>query len=277
VLPLASIFRIDVHQVDEQQLDSIVKTLRKHKHLSLQALKIETLEEFRFYRDKGFDYLQGYFLSKPRAYSARDLPANKLAALHMLAELYKADIDFPQIQELIERDVALSFKLLKLINSSYFNVPHKVDSIKRAIVMLGMREVRNWASLIAIGSTSDNPVAMMEIALLRAKLCELVAIKAKYPPTAFFTVGMFSALDLIMLQPIDDIIRQLPLDDEVTTAILEREGVLGEALSCALAVEGAQWKDMRFGPLNRKQIVDAFKQAIQWTNEVVNKIQGTSG
>ncbi len=272
VLPLISIFRVNVHQIDEPRLDTLVAALRKYRDLLLQALKIETLEEFRFYRDKGFDYLQGYFLSRPRDYSSKDLPANKLAALNLLAEIYRPDVEFQHIQTLVQQDVALSFKLLKLINSSFFGVWQKVESVQRAVVMLGMKEIRNWISLIALSSTSDAPVAMMEVALLRAKLCEMLAVKARQSPTVYFTVGMFSALDIIMEHPIEVILKKLPLNDEVTAAILHRSGVPGEALACALAVENAEWKNMKFGTLNHRHIVDAFKEAVQWTNGIINNI-----
>lgn len=273
VLPLISIFSIDVHRIDEPRLQDLIGALRKYRDLSLLALKIETLEEFRLYRDKGFDYLQGYFLSRPRNYTSRDLPANKLAAMNLLAEIYRPDIDFQQIQAHIQQDVALSFKLLKLINSPFFGVVQKVESVQRAVVMLGIKEIRNWVTLIALSSTSDEPVAMMEIALLRAKLCELLAARTRQQPTVYFTVGMFSALDMIMKQPIDVILRKLPLSDEVTAAILHKEQGPGEALACALAIEAADWKHIRFATLNHRNIVDAFREAVHWTNEIVRHIQ----
>jgi len=270
VLQFADIFRIDVHQIKGNQLDKLIKFLRNFRQLSLLALKIETMEEYRLYCDKGFDYLQGYFLSSPREYVSRDLPANKIAILTLLATVHNADTELGEIEKTITQDVALSYKLLKLINSPFFSVGRKVDSVRQAIVLLGRNEIRSWVSLLALSNMSDEPVAMIEIALLRARLCEKLAVRAKLPNDGYFTVGMFSALDMLMKSPISHILAKLPLSDEVKAAILQHQGLQGEALSCALAVEKAEWPNFKFHGLNRREIVDTFRDAVQWTNQVIN-------
>lgn len=272
VFPFASIFRIDVHQINISQLDALVKLLRRFKHLSLQALKIETMEEYRFYCDRGFDYLQGYFLSKPREYVSRDLPANKLGILQLLAVIHKPDTSTSELEEHITRDVALSYKLLKLINAPFFGVAREVDSIKHAIVLLGRDEIRKWVSLLALGGLSNEPAATMEIAILRAKICEILASRTNLPQDSYFTVGMFSALDMLMQQAIEVILSKLPLSESVKEAILHRAGPMGGALACALAVENADWAAMRFENLQRGEILQAYREAIQWTNSVIKTL-----
>ncbi len=272
LLPIVDIFRVDVQRVRDHQLDKLMKVLRKYKNLALQALKIETVEQYRFYCDKGFDYLQGFFLSRPRDYVSRDLPPNKLAILNLLATVHNPNTDIETIEHLITQDVALSFKLLKLINSPFFGVSRKVDSVKQSIVLLGLSEVRRFVSLLALSNMSNEPVSMIEIALLRAKLCELLAVKAKVPESSYFTVGMFSALDLLMKQPIQTILGELPLSDEIKAAILHQDGMPGEALACSLAVENAQWQEMRFHNLSHRHIVSAFQEAIKWTDDIINSL-----
>ena len=119
---------------------------------------------------------------------------------------------------------------------------------------------------------SDEPIAMIEIALLRARLCEMLAVRANLPNESHVTVGMSSALDILMKSPIGHILAKLPLSDEVKSAILEHQGIQGEALSCALAVEKAEWKNFQFRGLNRKEIVDTFRDAVQWANQVTNSL-----
>ena len=271
LLPLANIFQIDVQKVNVKLLDSLIKFLRRYENLALQALKIETLEEYRSYCDKGFDYLQGYFLSKPRVYVSRDLSANKLAILQLLATIHNLDTPIEELEQQITRDVSLSYKLLKLVNAPFFGVAREVDSIKRAIVLLGRDEIRKWISLLALGGMSDEPAALMEIAVLRAKICELLAQRAGLPKDSYFTVGMFSALDVLMKQPIKSILAQLPLSEAIKTAILERQGMMGEALTCALAIENAQWSEIDFGNLEHSELSEAYRQAIQWTDSVMGQ------
>ncbi len=272
LLPLADIFRVDVLRMQDKPLDKLIKFLRTHKQLSLQALKIETTDQYRSYCDKGFDYFQGYFLSRPRDYVSKDLPANKVAILSLLAVAHNPETSLDDIEAKISQDVALSYKLLKLINSPFFSVSRKVDSARQAIVLLGRDEICRWISLIALSSISDEPVAMMEIALLRARLCEQLASSAGLPTNSYFTVGMFSALDILMKQPIQKILAKLPLSVEVSSAILEQQGVLGEALLCTLAVENAEWNNMHFAALTHRDIVAIFREAIQWTNSIINSL-----
>ena len=272
LFPYASIFRIDVHQVNIKQLDALVKYLRRYEHLSLQAIKIETMEEYRFYCDRGFDLFQGYFLSKPREYVSRDLPPNKLAILQLLAVIHKADASARELEEHITHDVASSYKLLKLVNAPFFGVAREVDSIKHAIVLLGRDEIRKWVSLLALGGLSDQPAALMEVAVLRAKICELLASKANLPRNSYFTVGMFSALDMLMQQPIDGILAKLPLSDAVKHAILEHEGPMGRARSCTLALENAEWSAVAFENLDQDDMLDAYREAIRWTDGVIKTL-----
>lgn len=270
VLEFADIFRIDVHHIKDDQLDKVIRFLRNFRQLSLLAANIETIEEHRLYCDRGFDYLQGYFLSAPREYVSRDLPANKVAILTLLATVHSVDAEVDDIEMIFTQDVSLSYKLLKLINSPFFGVSQTVNSVRQAIVILGRSEIRRWISLLALSNIDDEPVAKIEIALLRARLCEMLAVRAGLPSDSYFTVGMFSALDLLMQINIDNILVKLPLGDEIKSAILDHQGIQGEALSCTLAIEKADWKNFKFQRLTHREIVDTFRDAVQWTNQVIN-------
>jgi len=271
LLQIASIFRVDVKKLNTKQLNTITKFLQSYKNIALQALKIETMEEYHTYCDKGFNYLQGPFLGKPSAYVSRNLSTNKLAILQLLATVHNPDTSVQDLEQLISCDASLSYKLIKLINASFFGVQNEVDSIKQAIVLLGRDEIRKWVSLLALGGMSDEPVAVMEIAILRAKMCELLAQKAKLQQDMYFTVGMFSALDILMKQPIKSILASLPLSGVIKAAILEKQGILGDALTCALAVENAQWADINFENLNHTDISDVYRQAIHWTENMLRR------
>ncbi|MCP4455430.1 MAG: HDOD domain-containing protein, partial [Planctomycetes bacterium] len=253
LLSIADIFQIDVQKVNVDILDKLIKFLRRYERLSLQALKIETLEEYQSYRDKGFEYLQGYFLARPRVYVSRDLSGNKLAILQLLATIHNLCSPIEELEAQITHDVSLSYKLLKLVNAPFFGVRQEIDSIKRAVVLLGRDEIRKWISLLALGGMSDEPVALMEIAILRAKVCELLAQKAGLPTDSYFTVGMFSALDVLMKQPIKHILAKLPLSEAIKSAILNEEGMMGKALVCAKAIENVQWDQMAFAGLDQNE------------------------
>jgi len=272
LLTVADNYRVDVKRLDVDQLDRLTKFLRRYKNLSLRALKIENLEEYDQYRSRGYELFQGYFLGSPRTHKVRDLSVNKLAIMDLLAAVHNLDTPIEQLEEKIVRDVSLSFRLLKLVNAPFFGVAKEVDSVKRAIVLLGRDEVRKLVSLLALSSINDQPMAMIEIALFRARTCELLGKRVGISPEGCFTVGMFSALDVLMEQPISRIVSKLPLSANIRTAILDRQGVMGEALSCALAMEEAQWSKIHFSELGEQDLFGISDEAHRWTNGVVHHL-----
>ncbi len=272
LLAVADNFRVDVKRLDVDQLDRLTKFLRRYKNLSLRALKIENLEEYDRYRTRGYDLFQGYFLGSPRTHKVRDLSVSKLAIMELLSAVHNLDTPIEVLEEKIVRDVSLSFRLLKLVNSPFFGVAKEVDSVKRAIVLLGREEIRKLVSLLALSSVNDQPIAMIEIALFRARTCELLGKRVGISPEGCFTVGMFSALDMLMEQPIDKIVSKLPLSRIIRTAILVREGLMGEALNCALAMEEAQWSKIHFSELDAQDLFGISDEAHRWTNGVVHNL-----
>jgi EAL and modified HD-GYP domain-containing signal transduction protein len=155
---------------------------------------------------------------------AQALPSARIVELRSLAGLYAHGTTFEQLEELVARDVALSYRLLCYLNSAFFGLPRRVSSVREALTLLGARAVRRWATLIALSGAQDASHELTVAALLRARMCELVA---RAQPTleahaeTWFTVGMLSLVDAIMQAPLERVLEALPLADEVHAALLE--------------------------------------------------------
>jgi EAL and modified HD-GYP domain-containing signal transduction protein len=272
IVELADIIKIDITQVSQKQLIQHVRVLRQYA-AKLLAEKVETLDEFEFCEKLGFDFFQGYFLSKPRIIKSKSLPSNKLAVLNLLSVLQDQNSEIEELEEAISFDVSMSYKILKLINSAFFNFPREVESIKRAIVILGRRQLSSWASMLALSRLDDRPPEMLHLAMTRGKMCELLAEAAhRKPLDAFFTVGLFSALDILMEREIADVIAPLPLNKEVVAALLEHRGVLGEALQCVKSYEVSDFDNARFLDLQSNDLFIANVEAVSWANMVVDSL-----
>ena len=272
IVALADVIKIDILQLDQKTLVEHVKALKKFKALLL-AEKVETLDEFEFCRDLGFDYYQGYFLSRPRIIKSKSMPSNKLAVLNLLAVLNNPFADVDELEEAISFDVSMSYKILKLLNSAFFNFDNKVESIKHAIVILGRNQLRSWASMMAMAKMDDRPSEMIHIAMTRAKMCELLAEQAKLGSLeSYFTAGLFSALDILMEREIADLIEPLPLSEEVVNALLTRKGPMGEAINCAIAYETSKIDDVTFENLSKQEMFVSQVEAISWANMVVDTL-----
>jgi EAL and modified HD-GYP domain-containing signal transduction protein len=269
---MAAMIDINIEPLATAELTAYLKILRK-LHPIVLADHVKTYDQYELCRDLGIDYFQGYFLSRPKIISGESLAPNQMSIMNLLATLHNPETDTDTIDEVISKDVALSYKILKLINSAFFARPTQIESIHHAIVMLGRKPLCSWASMLALTGMDDKPKEQVRLAMIRAKSCELLAEKAGLKPLdSYFTVGMFSALDLLMNRGLEELLSPLPLADNIIAALLNREGELGEALNCTLAQETADWVNIRFADLSSNDLTDISIQAINWANEVLNAI-----
>ena len=241
LLAIADILRIDVRAVAKENLRGHAASLRR-EGLKLLASKVETYEEFEFCRELGFELYQGFFLSRPRIVQGKALQHRQLGVLELLSKLHDPTVTIDEIETLLQKDVSASYKLLRYVNSVALGTSRKIDSIRRAIVLVGLQSVRTLVTLIAMGGIPGKPHALMITAMVRARMCEELgaALKAEEPRT-YFVVGLFSVLDALLDCPMQEVLGSLPLSEEVNAALLDYQGLLGRALSTVLAYERAEW------------------------------------
>ena len=267
LVELAHIIKIDLMTLSRDKLDEHVRLLRKHE-VKLLAEKIETEEEFEYCKSLGFDYFQGYFLSKPSIVQGAQLPPNRLSVLQLLAKMQDPNFDAKDLERLISNDVALSYKLLRYMNSAFFAFPKEIDSIRQAVVYLGTRAIKTWVSLLAVAGLGDKPAELVTQAMHRARMCELLARTARRPnPESYFTVGLFSLLEALMEAPLEKILESLPFSEDMRNALLKQQGPYGEALACVIAYERGDFQHANFERLTPAQTTRAYLEAVHWADE----------
>jgi EAL and modified HD-GYP domain-containing signal transduction protein len=267
LVEIADIIKLDVMAMADSEIEELLKFLRPFNK-RLLAEKIETIEEFTYLKSLNFDYYQGYFLSKPSIVEGKRTPTNKISILQLLAKLASPDPVHAEIETLITQDVSLSYKILRFINSAHFALPRKIESIKEAILYLGLSNIRRIASMIAMTGFNDQPHEILLTALLRARMCELLAEAAGYDNTdACFTLGLFSALDIMLIMPMKKIVSELPLGEDLEHALVGGYGDLSSVLRCVLAYERQQWTDIEFAELSGNEISRIYLKAVQWSSE----------
>lgn len=276
LLDLADIVKLDLPAISRTFLAHYVDFFREHNRgrgLKLLAEKVETQEEFELCKELGFDYFQGYFLCKPKIVRSRRLPPTRLVILRLLNRLQDSEIDFGELEELVAQDALLGYKLLRLANSAFIGVPYEVRSIRQAMTLLGLDQLRAWLMLFFLARMDDKPGELSILAIIRAKMCELLANSTHEPhPNAFFLVGLLSILDALMDQPLAALLENLRLSDELAKALLEHTGRLGEALECVLAYERADWESVRFAGLSTNLIRYIYIEALGWVSSVRSMI-----
>ncbi len=267
LVEIADIIKLDVLGLDDSEVERQVQSLRPYK-ARLLAEKIETIEQFDFLKSLDFDYYQGYFLSKPTIIEGKRTPTNKLSILQLLAKLTQSNPIHGEIEKLIAQDVTLSYKILRFINASCFALPRKIVSINEAVIYLGLNNIRRFASMMAMSGFSDQPHEILLTALVRGRMCELLAEEADYDDTvSFFTLGLLSTLDIMLSIPMSQVVGELPLEEALEQALLNSTGDMGATLVCAKAYEKQQWDEVMFADLSEEAITKIYLKAVQWSNQ----------
>jgi c-di-GMP phosphodiesterase len=267
LLDVADIVKIVISKKTPQQLAPLVREL-KGRGLELIAEEVETVEQFESCIELGFDGFQGYFLQHPQTFRAQRVPTSRLGMLRLVAALNKDVESLEEIEQLISQDASMPYRLLRCINSSYYNLPRRIDSIHQAIVILGLDNLRRLATLVALQAFDDRPPNLFVTALVRARMCEqLGRVAGEKNPGPYFITGLFSMLDVITGMPIAELVEELPLTAPVEQALLTGDGELGAALACARAYERGAWHLVAFGSLAPNLIRAAYVDAVFWAEE----------
>jgi c-di-GMP-related signal transduction protein len=272
LLQLADILKIDFLLTRGEERKRIAAKFGGR--LELLAEKVETHEDFRQGRELGFRYFQGYFFCKPEIISQREIPVLKQHALHFIQEINAPEVDFERVEQIIKRDMALATRLLRYLNSASVGLGNRITSIRHALTLLGQRPLRKWASLIAMSAFGkDKPSELMTIALVRGRFCEQVGslVGMKNREMDLFFMGLFSAMDALLDQPLDKLLARLPLPEDVAAALTGTASRLGVLYALALAYE--QGRDEDVNRLNAslgltlEELSEIYRQAVVWADE----------
>lgn len=271
-IDLADIIKIDIQSFSASELQQHVTQLQG-SGVKLLAEKIETQQEFERCKSLGFDFFQGYFLSKPEIIIGKKPPQNKLTALELLSRLQAPDVELHELEKIVSKDAALTYRVLKFINSPVSGISTEVSSIKHALLMLGIDTLKSWVSLIVFSGLSEKPAEVMRTALVRAKACESVALSlAQENGEEYFIVGLFSVLDAILDVPMDELLQPLKLSEEITQALINSSGDLGRVLDSVIAYEQADWDSKIFADFNLTQFRKDYMSSIAWADESMKSI-----
>jgi len=269
---IAKIIKLDILAQDPSELVEVVKQFKKRGKKVL-AEKVENYEQFEFCKSLGFDYYQGYFFCKPEVLTQKSIPTSKVQIMQLLSKLHDPDIGIDELAEDISKDVTLSYRLLRYLNSAHFSLQKKVESIRQAIMMLGWNNVRSIATLIIMSRIDDKPSDLFKTGLIRAKMCSLMADKVQ-PGAAdtFFTAGLFSIIDAMMDTPIQDIIHRLPLADDLQNALVYLQGNIGHVLQDTINFVGGNPSKAPSSNFTLAEMNKAYLKALQWADTAATEI-----
>lgn len=270
LIDIADIIKVDFKITKGQERKKIIEQVNSAT-IKFLAEKVETLEEFNEAVSLGYSYFQGYYFSKPLIISGKRISENKIIHMKLLKEISSKNFTIDSIENLIKRDLSLSFKLLKLINSANYSFRSEIKSIKQALALLGEKELKNWLYLIVFKTLGeDKPEIIIINSLTRAKFAELIAEKnsKEYNQYNAYLLGMLSMVDLLLDRPLHEILEELLIPLEVKAALNGINNEYRKLLNLVIEYEKGQWHKVseisRDLKLDEKWLPKAYYEAISY-------------
>jgi EAL and modified HD-GYP domain-containing signal transduction protein len=271
LLDLFGTVEVDFSAWDESQVRSAAETILGSWATPL-AVALQDHAEFEQAKGFGFQLFSGPFFASPGRSEVPKVPVSGVGSLVSLARLQGSAAAIEDLEQVIDHDVGLSVKLLRYINSAYFGMRSNITSIRQAVMMLGSRGVSRWALMVALTGGPSTPRELAVMALTRARMCEILGMsRTDISADELFTVGLLSFADALLDRPLETILSELPLADEVADALLHRTGTAGAILEAVVAYELANFGSEAV-QVHRAGVAMAYMDALRWAQETIAEV-----
>lgn len=271
LLNVIHVLKLDIQLLGLDAIGGIIQRLRPFQ-LDLLADKVETKEEFRRCLEMGFSLYQGYFLGRPEPVKGKKISGNKVVLLQLLAELNNEDATGASLEQIAINDAALTYKILRVVNSAAFATPKEISSLSHAITLLGLEQIRRWILLFLTTSSEDRPNELTRNMLIRGRMCELLAEIAGYEDSMnFFIVGLLSQLDAMFNIEMQELLKDVALSQDIKSALLHYTGTLGDVLKDVEHYERGEFDQLSKG-IEKPFYEVAYRHSLKWAEQVMSAL-----
>ncbi|WP_243544751.1 EAL and HDOD domain-containing protein [Pseudodesulfovibrio tunisiensis] len=245
IMQFADLLMVDICGRSDRELTEIVDRAKQAGAPRLMAKRVESNEEFKRAKSLGFDLFHGFFFRKPQTQSGRKITSSEITRLKLFEIIEKEEPDFDALTPAIEADVSVSYRLLNFLNSATFSFSTTITSIRQAVVLAGWRPIRNWLRLLILTdlAPSRKSQELSYLSAHRAKLFETAALGGGHEKSSdkLFMLGLFSLLDAMLDMDMAAVVKHLPVDDAIKSALCGEPGEYEPWLRLALSIESSDW------------------------------------
>ncbi len=269
---LLDIVMLDANILDDEKLKALFGELKPNIP-KIGVYDVKTHERFESCQEIGFHYFEGYFLNLPKIVKGQEVSSNRLTAMRLLLTLDDEDVTLDKVEELLSQDARLSYRLLRVVNSAAYGLRRTINSLREAIVYLGLQQIRTWASLVVLSNLDDKPSDLMLNTMIRAKMCEMIAEHiGEQDVKPFFTAGLFSTLDAMLNKPMPELIDELAFSDELREAILTHEGLIGGVLCNVIAYTAGNFGEIADSGIEMEVWRKIYLESLDWATISFNEM-----
>ncbi|WP_367568859.1 EAL and HDOD domain-containing protein [Lacrimispora sp.] len=270
---------------DRVSLNNLINTMKGFDKKCI-ATGVNTKEDYELAMEVGADFAEGSYVAEAMANKVKRMEFLEGNFFQLVVEVSKDEPDIQQIEEIVSHDAALSYALLKIVNSAYFALRRRVSSIRQALVTMGVSQLKQWVYLLSFNNDfekDDAREAMMKLSFLRANYAMALSEYVKDLPiirSEVYMMGMFSTLQFMIDAPLEEILEEVPVAQEIKDALIKREGVCGELYRLILSYENADWKEVKL--LSEKLgipsglLAQTYMDCVETVNEIWNGIISSS-
>lgn len=273
LIELANYVKVDFQLSGRQQRQQILNGL-KNRNVTLVAMKIETEEEFDTAVAEGFTLFQGFYFSHPAVFVKKKMPTNGAHYLYLLSALMQDDFQIEHIAQLLQPEVALSYQLLRLVNSVSFGLEQEVRSLESALFIVGETKFRILLlNAIATETCRNGPSGLLLEVLHRARFLELMSTYTRENPMEQYLFGLLSLMDVMLGMPIADIVDALPMRSEMKDALCGEPNSVSQALRLFESYEAADWEQCMNESfvlqLTESELSGMYRDALVWAENSI--------
>lgn len=267
LMPFAQYVKISVAGRPREALAGSLERCRDAGVLSV-AQRVGDVATMELCAELGFDFFQGYFALRPDVFTARTLTPSHLACLELLAKLSDPHVSVGDIEDIVRTDVALNYRVLRAANSAASGLTRQVESIRDALILLGVERLRSWLLLMVLADSGTTDEEQLTTAVTRARTCELMAQQVPHlrlRSGSAYVVGVLSSLDVLLGLPMTEVVERLPLAEDLQDALITGTGWLGELLSAVIAYENGEDAAVAASGFDAFELSRAYLNAVGWS------------
>jgi len=280
LVEMADIIKLDVMDLGYNGMLREVEKLQRFDG-KLLAEKIEDWGTYNQCKELGFDYFQGFFLARPQlVHGKRNLIGGHLLP-ELLAQLSNPEASPPAIANAISFDPIISYQLIRLVNSALYKPVRPIEALPEVITYLGVERIRGWLLILALSRSTAKPRELLQFALIRAKMCELLAAAAELDsPPRYFTLGVLSTMDAFLDKTLADALEGMHITQEIELALIDGKGPMGVILRATLAFEradldAAPWQALASLGCTANMVERAYLDSLAWSASSMSSVTTT--